>query len=197
MSVIVITAPLWSPDSPSIWPPRYDWSTPRPSCPPPVMTVMTSTSYGGGSHNRGGHGWAATIRYPVKQPYRLFKIKKMFAFHYYIVKFEISYCSLSHYILSDQTPYPCIGYLRTDISGIDQASFFHLTFRRHSPSYHSRQLLLFLLVSVINLFNFFRLFKSSPFHTVIRIHLISLSYHILFILPSHFSSMEQMLMLML
>jgi len=36
---------------------------------------------------------------------------------------------------------------------------------------------------------------KSPFHTVIRIHLISLSYHILVILPSHFSSMEQMLML--
>jgi len=36
-----------------------------------------------------------------------------------------------------------------------------------------------------------------PFHTVIRIHLISLSYNILVILPSHFSFMEQMLMLML
>jgi len=32
---------------------------------------------------------------------------------------------------------------------------------------------------------------------VIRIHLISLSYHILVIVPSHFNSMEQMLMLML
>jgi len=42
----------------------------------------------------------------------------------------------------------------------------------------------------------FRHYKS-PFHTVIRIHLISLSYHILVILPSHFSSMEQMLILML
>jgi len=43
---------------------------------------------------------------------------------------------------------------------------------------------------VINLFNFLRHHKSSPFHTVIRIHLvfISLSYHILVILPSHFSS---------
>jgi len=49
---------------------------------------------------------------------------------------------------------------------------------------------------VINLFSFFRHYKSPPFHTVIRIHLISLSYHILVILPSHFSSMEQMLMLM-
>jgi len=38
---------------------------------------------------------------------------------------------------------------------------------------------------------------SPPFHSVIRIHLISLSYHILVILPSHFSSMEQMFMLML
>jgi len=35
-------------------------------------------------------------------------------------------------------------------------------------------------------------YKSHPFHTVIRIHLISLSYHILVVLPSHFSSMEQM-----
>jgi len=41
----------------------------------------------------------------------------------------------------------------------------------------------------------FRHYKSAPFHTVIRIHLISLSYHILVILPSHFSSMEQMLVL--
>jgi len=50
---------------------------------------------------------------------------------------------------------------------------------------------------VINLFNFFRHYKSPQFHSVIRIHLISLSYHILVILPSHFSSMEQMLMLTL
>jgi len=49
---------------------------------------------------------------------------------------------------------------------------------------------------VINLFQFFRHYKS-PFYSVIRIHLISLSYHILVILPPHFSSMEQMLMLML
>jgi len=45
--------------------------------------------------------------------------------------------------------------------------------------------------------NFFKDYKSPPFHSVIRIHLISLSYHILVILPSHFSTMEQMLMLML
>jgi len=38
-------------------------------------------------------------------------------------------------------------------------------------------------------------YKYPPFHTVIRIHFISLLYHILFFLPSHFSSMEQMLML--
>jgi len=49
---------------------------------------------------------------------------------------------------------------------------------------------------VINLFNFFR-HLSPLFHTVIRMHLISLSYHILVFLPSHLSSMEQMLMLML
>jgi len=34
---------------------------------------------------------------------------------------------------------------------------------------------------------------NSRFHTVICIHLISLSYQILVILPSHFSSIEQML----
>jgi len=44
--------------------------------------------------------------------------------------------------------------------------------------------------------NFFWYCKSPPFHIVIRIHIISLSYHILVILPSHFSSVEQMLMLM-
>jgi len=39
-----------------------------------------------------------------------------------------------------------------------------------------------------------RHYKSAQFHTVIRIHLVSLSYHILVNLPSHFSSiMEQML----
>jgi len=41
----------------------------------------------------------------------------------------------------------------------------------------------------------FRHYKSPPFHSVIRIHPISLLYHILVILSSHFSSMEQMLML--
>jgi len=50
---------------------------------------------------------------------------------------------------------------------------------------------------VINLFNSFRHYKSPPFHTVIRIHLISLSYYILVFLPSHFIFMEQMLMIML
>jgi len=54
-----------------------------------------------------------------------------------------------------------------------------------------------LSIVVINLFNFFRPYKSPPFHTVIRIHLISLSYYILVNLSSHFSSMEQMFMLML
>jgi len=41
----------------------------------------------------------------------------------------------------------------------------------------------------------FLYYKSPPFHSVIRIHLISLTYHILVILPSYFSSMWQMLML--
>jgi len=44
-----------------------------------------------------------------------------------------------------------------------------------------------------NVVNFFRHYKSPLFHTVIRILLISLSFHILVILPSYFSSMEQML----
>jgi len=40
--------------------------------------------------------------------------------------------------------YSPIGYLRTDISGIDQASFFILqTIRYYSPSFHSRQFDLF------------------------------------------------------
>jgi len=93
-----------------------------------------------------------------------------------------------------------LEYLRTDISGIDKVSSFHLThISYHSPLYHSRQFLFYLTCVyewvVINVFNFFRPYKSPPFHTVIRIHLISLSYHILVILPSHFSSMKQMLML--
>jgi len=38
-----------------------------------------------------------------------------------------------------------LGYLRTDMSGIDQVSLFHLTtFRYHSPSYHSRQFVVYL-----------------------------------------------------
>jgi len=44
------------------------------------------------------------------------------------------------------------------------------------------------------LFNFFRHYKSPPFHFLIRIHLISLSYHISVVLTSHFSFMEHMLM---
>jgi len=43
------------------------------------------------------------------------------------------------------------------------------------------------------LFNFFRHYKSPPFHFLIRIYLISLSYHISVVLPSHFSFMEHML----
>jgi len=50
---------------------------------------------------------------------------------------------------------------------------------------------------VINFFNLFGHYKSPPFHSVICIHLISLSYHIVVILPTHFSSIDQMLMLML
>jgi len=52
--------------------------------------------------------------------------------------------------------------------------FISHTFRYHSPSYYSRQFL-FYLTCVYE----FRHFKSPLTHTVIRIHLISLSYHIL------------------
>jgi len=79
-----MTSPLWQ-------------TTPLPVMSTPVMIVMTSTSYGCGSHNRGGHCWGG------KQPHRLSEINKMFAFHYYIIKFEISSCSLSHCKLSGQT----------------------------------------------------------------------------------------------
>jgi len=54
-----------------------------------------------------------------------------------------------------------------------------------------------MILNFSNLFNFFRHYKSPPFHFLIRIHHISLSYHISAVLPSHFSFMEQMLMLML
>jgi len=87
-------------------------------------------------------------------------------------------------------------YLRTDISGIDQASLFfsHTHFAIiYRPFIHAN----FILFDLLNMFNFFRLYKSPPFHTVIRIHysthLVILSYFSF--LPSQFSSMEQMLML--
>jgi len=64
---------------------------------------------------------------------------------------------------------------------------------------HSRQFLCYLTCKMSmnkwSLFvQLFRHYKSPPFHTVICIHLISLSCHILVILPSHFSSMEHMIM---
>jgi len=40
---------------------------------------------------------------------------------------------------------------------------------------------------IINVFNFFRHYKSPPFHFLIRIRLISLSYHISVVLPSQFN----------
>jgi len=43
----------------------------------------------------------------------------------------------------------------------------------------------------------FRHYESPPFHTVIRIHLISLSRNILIFVPSHLIYIEQMLMSML
>jgi len=63
---------------------------------------MTSTSYGGAVITGVVTAGAATIPYPEKQPKRLPGIK-MFSFHYYIVKFEISLFCLSHSKLSDQT----------------------------------------------------------------------------------------------
>jgi len=50
---------------------------------------------------------------------------------------------------------------------------------------------------VINFFNFFRHYKSPPLHTVFSYspHFVILSHFSYF--PSHFSSMEQMLVLML
>jgi len=66
--------------------------------------------------------------------------------------------------------------------------FISYTFCNDSLSFYACQFFFHLCqwISVINLFNFFRQFKSSPFHIVIPIHLISLSYHILvwrFIVP--------------
>jgi len=73
-----------------------------------------------------------------------------------------------------------IGYYRTYISGIDQALLFHLILTSLSFALISFMPNMFIwLVSVydelvVNLFNFFRHFKSPLFHTVIRVHLISL-----------------------
>jgi len=50
------------------------------------------------------------------------------------------------------------------------------------------------LGNAVDTITFGYIYKSRPFLNVIGIHLISLSYHILVILPSHFSYMEQMLM---
>jgi len=96
-----------------------------------------------------------------------------------------SYPSLSLFISS----LVCIhlGYLRTDLSSINQASLFLLTLISLSFALFSFifiYLYFILMVCVyelvvINLFNFFRHYKLPPFHTVIRIHLISSLYHIL------------------
>jgi len=40
-------------------------------------------------YNRGGHGWEATIRYPVKQPYVLSEIKKLL--HFIITLLNLKY----------------------------------------------------------------------------------------------------------
>jgi len=84
-------------------------------------------------------------------------------------------------------------YLQYWLSFVFSSHTHFTTIHRH----HSRQffMLFDMFVSmnkwVINLFKFFRHYKSPPFHTVIRIHLISLSYHILVILPSHFRSISK------
>jgi len=77
----------------------------------PVRIVMTSTSYDGGSHKRGGHEWGGYDPIPCKTTMLPVRNKKCFASHYYIVKFEISIFYLSHCKLSGQTvirvyPYP-------------------------------------------------------------------------------------------
>jgi len=54
---------------------------------------------------QGGHGWGGydPILCKSKTTISPVRNKKMFAFHYYNVKFEMSLCSLSHCKLSGQT----------------------------------------------------------------------------------------------
>jgi len=58
----------------------------------PVMTIMTSTSFDGDSHNRVVTAGAAAIRYPVKQPYRLSGIKNVL--HFTITLFYLKFIML-------------------------------------------------------------------------------------------------------
>ena len=58
--------------------------------------------------------------------------------------------------------------------------FISLSFYYHSSSYHSLLFYVIWLGNVwekvlVNLFNFYRHFKSTPFHTVIHLHLICIS----------------------
>jgi len=76
------------------------------------------------------------------------------------------------------------GYLRTDISGIDQASLVHLitsltiTLISFMPIFiYFTCTSLYMNKKSLICSNLFR--KSPPFHTVIRINLILLSSHIL------------------
>jgi len=193
MSVIVITAPLWSPDSPSIWPPRYDWPTPlRPLYLQLYMAVAVIT----GAVPAG----AATIRYPVKQPYSLSKIKTLL--HFTITLLNLKFPHVPFLIANYQArPWYVYRlsqdwYLRYWQSFVFSSHTHFAIIHRHI--FHTNFYIIWLVSLWISSHYFvFRQNKSPPYHTVIRIHLISLSYHILFILPSHFSSMEQMLMLML
>jgi len=70
---------------------------------------------------------------------------------------------------------------------IKHRCFISYSFRYHSPSIHSCQLL-FYLTCVVYLFNFFRHYKSPPFRTVFCIHLIRYFSHILvFVISFYFN----------
>jgi len=98
-----------------------------------------------------------------------------------IISCSLSWVTLSLFLCSLVSIH--IGYLTTDISVLTKFRCFisHISLVYHSPSFHSHQYLSYLTCKflVINLFNFFRHYKLPPFHTVIRIHLISHSYRIL------------------
>jgi len=80
-----------------------------------------------------------------------------------------------------------IGYLRTDISGFDQADhcFIACSIRNHSPSFHSGRILFyFTCLYICHLFILCRHYKAPSFHTVIRIHIISSPSHTCIFAPN-------------